>query len=353
MSIRLRLRIALILAAIVPALVGGVWSLYTLHRTGALAIDHSEKALTEAGETAILAAADTTARQIELYIDMHSEIDLTDAAELESDATLAQIAVQTVGQTGYTAVFDEGGITHFHLNPAIVGMDMSTLADELPEFWAIMEASLDGSPSAGYYDWEDADGQIRAKYMSIAPVKGTNLRVAATTYIDEFSYPIFETRSELANTQKTARIQLILALLGVGALAVIGASYFSQLISRPIGHLRDAATRVTAGDLSPLGLPERRDEIGVLSHAFETMIAQLNELVTSLETRSAELSQRTQELEQSNRQYERQAAQLEASAKIARAVASLLDPEQLLTQVVHLISDAFGHYHTGVFLRNG
>ena len=350
MSISLRLRIILILAATVPLLLGGVWSLYTLHRTGALVIEQSEQALTEAGETSILKAADATARQIELYAGMHPEIDWTDTAELENDTTLAQIAVQPVGQTGYTAVFDEEGITHFHVNPAIVGMDMSTLAAELPEFWAIMEASLGGSPAAGYYDWEEAEGQIRAKYMSIVPVEGTGLLVAATTYIDEFSYPIVETKSELANTQTTARIQLILALLGVGALAAIGASHLGQQFTRPIRQLADAATRATAGDLSAPRLPERRDEIGALSRAFETMIAQLNNLITSLETRSAELSQRTEELEKSSQQYERRAAQLEASAQIAHAVAALLNPEQLLTQVVHLLSEAFGHYHTGVFL---
>ena len=60
MSISLRLRIILIIAATVPLLVGGVWSLYTLHRTGALAIEQSELALTEAGETSILKAADAT-----------------------------------------------------------------------------------------------------------------------------------------------------------------------------------------------------------------------------------------------------------------------------------------------------
>jgi hypothetical protein len=62
------------------------------------------------------------------------------------------------------------------------------LSNKLPAFWKIVEASLKG-PASGYYDWKDADGRIRPKYMYLAPVKDTDLIVAATTYIDEFSRP--------------------------------------------------------------------------------------------------------------------------------------------------------------------
>jgi len=52
-----------------------------------------------------------------------------------------------------------------------VGTDLHDLADTLPTFWKILEASLKG-PASGTYDWKDADGKIRPKYMYLAPVKG-------------------------------------------------------------------------------------------------------------------------------------------------------------------------------------
>jgi hypothetical protein len=87
---------------------------------------------------------------------------------------------------GNTAIHDDRGINYFHVNPQIVGTDLHDLSTKLPAFWKILEASLKG-PASGYYDWKDADGKIRPKYMYLSPVKDTDLIVAATTYIDEFS----------------------------------------------------------------------------------------------------------------------------------------------------------------------
>ena len=60
------------------------------------------------------------------------------------------------------------GINYFHANPQIVGMDLHQLAGKLPEFVKILDAGLQG-PAYGYYDWKDADGKIRPKYMFTAP----------------------------------------------------------------------------------------------------------------------------------------------------------------------------------------
>jgi GAF domain-containing protein/HAMP domain-containing protein len=336
MKISLRFTIALVVAATVPLLISGGWSLYTLHRVNALVTGQSEAALVELGEEAIRQKAEATARHIELYLDTHPEVDLNDMAQLEANTALADIALQPVGQTGYTAVFDEGGITHFHINPEIVGTDMSTLADELPEFWAIFAASLGGSPSTGYYDWIEADGQIRRKYMSIVPIGGTPLRLAATTYIDEFSYPVVELRSQLAEIRTASITQLILTLAGVTLLAVAGAFALGWQLSQPLGQIAEAAARVTVGDMSPVGLSTRQDEIGVLARTFNAMTAQIHDLLNGLEER--------------NRDLERKAAQLEAASQVARDASAARELDDLLSRAVNLIRDRFGFYHAGIFL---
>lgn len=378
MRISLRLIIALTIVATLPLIISGVWSLHTLQQANALATAQSETAMTELGEETIRQQAKAVAREVELYISAHPEVSLGDNAQLEAEPALAKIGVQPVGQTGYTAVFDEEGVVHFHANPKLIGVNMRTLADELPEFWAIYAASLDGSLSEGYYDWKDADGQIRPKYMSIVPVGDTRLRLAATTYIDEFSQPVVELKSQLADVRKATGTQLLLALLSVTLVASTVAVVLGRWLSRPIHQIADAAARVAAGDLSPVGLGGRRDEIGILAQAFDRMTVQLRGLFGDLEQRThdleattSDLAFRSQELEVANvhleeaRQHQeainrelqeanertrRRAAQLQAVAEVGRAITQVRDVEQLLPQIARLISQHFGFYHTGIFL---
>lgn len=335
MSIRSQLTIMLVLAVVLPLIVAGIWSLYTLQQASRMATEQSEAIVVGLGEAAISETAQATARQIELYLEMHPEIDLTDSARLENNADLAEIAVQPVGQTGYTAVFDASAITHFHANPGTVGMDMSTLSDKFPEFWAIFAASLDGSPSDGYYDWEDADGQIRAKYMSIATVKDTPLRVAATTYIDEFSQPVVETRSQLENIHKSSRNQLLLTIGGVIPVATAVALVYGRKVSRPISQITNAANRVAAGDLSLVDIPERGDEIGMLARAFNDMAGQLRQTQTRLEQRVADRTRA-----------------LETSTEVSRRLSTILDPQKLAVEVVEQLQQAFNYYHAHIYLQD-
>ena len=78
----------------------------------------------------------------------------------------------------------------------------------------------------------------------------------------------------------------------------------------------------------------------MLAKAFNSMTSQLNEQIGTLEHRVAS---RTRELE-------RRARYLEATARIARETTLVLETQQLLDQLVNLISEYFGFYHTGIFL---
>lgn len=74
---------------------------------------------------------------------------------------------------------------------------------------------------------------------------------------------------------------------------------------------------------------------------------ELNDLRASLEER---VERRTSELDAANRNNERRAKQFEAVAQVARAISSIQDLDTLLPRITQLISDQFGHYHTGIFL---
>ena len=129
------------------------------------------------------------ARQIEIYIKLNPDKTIKD---LQNDSYFQEIAIQQVGKTGYTAVTDYDTLTcRFHKNPAIIDMDLSLLSEKLPGFWNIMSKTKGGYEAEGTYDWEEADGSIKQKYMYIALVNaktadGVGLHVAATTYLDEY-----------------------------------------------------------------------------------------------------------------------------------------------------------------------
>ena len=147
-------------------------------------------------QKAIKQKAEDVAKQVEIYIKSNPELTVLD---LQNDSYFQNIAVQPVGKIGYTALTDYNTlICKFHKNPAIINLQLKTLAEKLPGFWSIMSKTKGGYEAEGTYDWEEADGTIKQKYMYIALVNaktadGVGLSVAATTYLDEYE----ETASEL------------------------------------------------------------------------------------------------------------------------------------------------------------
>jgi GAF domain-containing protein len=134
----------------------------------------------------------------------------------------------------------------------------------------------------------------------------------------------------------------VIALVGLGVIGgILLTAYLSaRQISRPIVAITEAATKIAAGDLSQRAPMLTKDEVGVLANAFNSMAAQLRELIETLEQRVAERT----------RQLERRAVQLETAADISRAATSVLDPGELLRQTVNLIRDRFDFYYVGLFL---
>ncbi|MBW2123316.1 MAG: HAMP domain-containing protein [Deltaproteobacteria bacterium] len=225
---------------------------------------------------------------------------------MRANSELRRIAVQPVGKTGYTAVHDSKGINQFHKNPKIVGMNLSKLSAKYPDFWRILEKSLSGD-SYGYYNWPEADGTVRSKYMYIAPVRGTDLRVAATTYIDEFSAPARQIKEKLeaihdrterelrlradrtlerfrSTSQETLRVFLV--VMAVSLVVVILLTYwFSRSLIRPIIHLTRVANRISMGDLETRVEITSRDEVGLLAESFSRMQESLRAAIGRLKKR--------------------------------------------------------------------
>lgn len=267
----------------------GIWS-NSMSELGAASLKESTNSLDRLGERMIKQKAADVAKQIEIYyrsFKKHPNIE-----QLREDPFMKGIALQKVGETGYTAVHDLKGINHIHVNQKLIGTDLHDLKAVIPDFMKIIDAGLKGEPVAGYYNWKDPDGRIRPKYMANVPVKGTSLVVAATTYIDEFSKPAQAITAKMGQLQKTYALQynkrfglvlIILAVVLIVLLAVIFLYSFS--VVRPIRHLSEVADRISMGDLKATVDVKVKGEIATLAQSIERMQASVRAAIERLQKR--------------------------------------------------------------------
>ena len=212
--------------------------------------------LRQMAEDSIRQKALDVALQLELYLQARPDKTVKD---LQNDQKFRAIAVQPVGKTGYTAVQDSyTAINRFHKKPGIENLDLHSLADKLPEFWAIIEDSLDGRYSNGYYQWKEPDGEIRDKFMYIAPLSektadNVRLGVAVTTYIDEFTRPIQAAQDVSHNTSRYLMMtvnRLIeffrtmgFLFMGLGAVLILALAFWAGIyFSRAVTQLLQTRT---------------------------------------------------------------------------------------------------------------
>jgi methyl-accepting chemotaxis protein len=338
-KISTRITIALLVAALLPLIAVGGWSLYTWQRASQMVSGVSETALADLGQQMIEQQAGAVAREIEIYLATHPEIDLNDAAQLEANAELAGIAVQKYGEEGYTAVFDDKAITHFHPSASIIGQDLRVALSKYPDFLHIIETSLDGTPTAGYYDWpsdpSDPNSATRRKYMSIVPVDDTPLRVASTTYMDEFSQPADQVKEELASVRGQTNIQLLAIFVVVALLTSGGAYMLGRRYSQPIQRMTDVAVQIAEGDLRVEPPDSDLGEIRHLAATIRQMTANLGSLIHRVQGLSARLSAATEQVMITHRQHAANSdEQAEAVANASSAV------EELASSAVHIAATA-------------
>jgi len=103
-------------------------------------------------------------------------------------------------------------------------------------------------------------------------------------------------------------------LLGLLLLAILAAGVVSNSITRPLHRMAGRARRVSEGELdTPMGF-RRRDEIGTLSDAFDSMLGRLKSMITEKESAARKLerfnasleelvAQRTQDLADSEARF--------------------------------------------------
>lgn len=290
----------------------GNYSLESNTSLGRSAVQNSTQALQHLGEQMIEQKARDVAAQVELYFRDHRDLTL---ADLPEDVELRNIAVQPVGQTGYTAIVDSNNFSIVvHKFPENQGKDLTTLSKTLPAFWKIIQASTGGVPSSGYYDWIEPDGKVNQKYAFIAPINtpitGINkgLTLWSTTYISEFSAPAEDTRkmidASVANTEININSRInsmqvtFMGIFIAVIVCVIGLSFLvAKTITRPVLALTKGVGIIGQGNLDYTVDIKTGDEIENLANSFNKMASDLRGQMEIIRLTTAEKERVQKELE--------------------------------------------------------
>jgi GAF domain-containing protein/HAMP domain-containing protein len=149
-----------------------------------------------------------------------------------------------------------------------------------------------------------------------------------------------QSQREAYQTSRRATNLTILTAIAATILAILAAVIISRNLTQPLTSLTQTAEKIAGGNLGLRAETNRQDEIGALAVAFNSMTAQLRNLIGNLEARIAD---RTRQLQSRNEQ-------LLAAADVGRSVTTILDAQQLMQRVVDLIQQRFDLYYVGLFL---
>lgn len=332
----------------------GNHALETSTSLGESAIEDSTTYLNRLGEEIIIQKAHDVAKQVDMYL---ADRPAMTVAEMRNDAELRRIVVQPVGTTGYTTLIDpNNAVIIIHKFPE-QEKDISTLADELPTFWDLIETTADGRDAAGYYNWLEVDGSIQEKYAGISAVNTTDGRVLtlwATTYIDEFSQPAEETKqdiytaiadSSLYISNQAAVIQsfFIVFFVVLVILVTIIALLLSRAITRPILSLTQGAREIGQGRLDYILKVRNQDELGALAESFNKMRGDLQRYVDELQNTATENIAKERTIQENLRLYAQKISQ--AQERERKRIARELHDETVQDLIVvtrHLEDLALG-----------
>lgn len=136
----------------------------------------------------------------------------------------------------------------------------------------------------------------------------------------------------LAPVREFQRGAITFITIGMAVMLIL-AWWVIRRMLQPIGALTDTVTAIAAGDLNRTAQVNSQDEIGVLASTFNNMTAQLRDLIGTLEQRVADRTKA-----------------LATSTEVSRRLSTILNRNELVTEVVNQVKNAFGYYHTQIYL---
>ena len=276
-GLRSKMLLLFFLIPILLIITANILYLWQMNNLSSLLASESSKIVKNLVEERLADTARKVAAQCTLYLESNPGMKKED---FNYDAKFKRIAVQRVGMTGYTAFYEKPSLkgtwkTWIHVDPGIIGIDMSTLKKSLGKnfagFWEVYTGVKEGGESRGYYKWHESDGSIREKFMVCTSVEGTSFVIAATAYVDEFTGPVKLLKARAKKQTVTTR-NIILGIF-IGTILLIGfiVSFYGYRLTGRIKSLTEVSNRISVGELDAEIDISGKDEISDLGDAISRM----------------------------------------------------------------------------------
>ena len=209
--------------------------------------------------------------------------------------------------SGYFFVYD-GGIVVAHVFPDLVGKDLGNSVDKNGvRFNAELakKAAEGGGFVSFVFNKPGGDGtQSKIAYGSQVP--GTSLWVGAGVYTDN----VEQVKNEIAGQIRTAISDNLKKIL-IGVVCCIALLYIplmlliTRSILQPVKAAREAAQRISSGDMDVQIVATGKDEITVLERCLSEMTANVKKSLAISEEKTREAEQSTQKALEAAQEAER------------------------------------------------
>lgn len=199
-------------------------------------------------------------------------------------------------------------------------------------------STIDLSPETAVLLAENADAPYAVIDFADTSrfVSQVDLRTTANlSTIADLGWTVVVQQELASSLEPVVEQQRGLIVLGMVALAAssILVAIFGRILIRPIMGLIDASRAVAAGDLSARAEVTTSDEIGQLAATFNNMADEVQQTMAGLEARVAERT-----------------LALAATIEVSRDISTILDQQELVTEVVEVTQKTFGYYHVHIYL---
>jgi HAMP domain-containing protein len=271
---------------IVLIIAAGLVYMNYMRTLSGLIIKESSQLVTKMAEERVNEKARAVAREVKLYLETHPDLKRED---FNQDPKLKEIAIQKIGETGYTLVVsreDKNGQSFMWVHPKqeLVGIDIiGAMKKRLgPDYDRWYKVQGKEREATGYYKW--IDGQ--EKYTCGTPIQGTDFNIASTVYLGEFTLPMeeLEARTNQLTARATRTVTIVLAATAI-LIALIVVIYSYRLSGR-LKSLSDAADRISLGNIeAEIKEIKSKDEIEDLADAFSRMQASIRLAIKRLRER--------------------------------------------------------------------
>jgi putative methionine-R-sulfoxide reductase with GAF domain len=224
-----------------------------------------------------------------------------------------------VGETGYAYVVDnQGNLIAFQDTGRVLKGENVGNIDEVKEFIENPTAAGDITPEVASYT-----GLLGTTVVGTYVPLGTPQWAVVT----ELSW------GEAYQDVIGQGIWGLAIVLGIAVLAGLLGLYLARRLSAPLVELSNIATEVAGGNLTMVARVAGPAEIAQVASTFNEMTSRLREFITTLEQRVADRTKA-----------------LATSAEVTRHLAAILDPRQLVSEVVNEVRDAFDYYYAQIYL---